>query len=60
MVGTGGMGFYRFTNTAPNSVTRQASTHGVLDLTLRDGAYDWRFVPVAGGTYTDSGTLTCR
>ena len=60
VVGTGGIGFYPFTSTAPNSVTRQATTYGVLDLTLRDGSYDWRFVPVAGGTYTDRGTLTCR
>ena len=60
VVGTGGIGLYRFTSTAPNSVARQASTYGVLDLTLRDGSYDWRFVPVAGGTYTDRGTLTCR
>ena len=60
VVGTGGIGLYPFTSTAPNSVTRQASTYGVLNLTLRDGSYDWRFVPVAGGTYTDRGTLTCR
>src|SRR4051794_34771479 len=60
VVGTGGIGFYPFTSTAPNSVARQAATYGVLDLTLRDGSYDWRFAPVAGGTYRDSGSLACR
>ena len=44
---------------APASVVRQASTHGVLALTLRDGGYDWRFVPVAGGMFSDTGTAEC-
>ena len=29
-------------------------------MTLRPGAYDWQFVPVAGKTFTDSGTGPCR
>ena len=33
---------------------------GVLKLTLRGGSYGWEFVPVAGKTYTDSGTQGCR
>ena len=40
--------------------TRQATAYGVLDLTLRDGSYDWRFAPVGGGSYRDSGTAGCR
>ena len=60
VVGTGGKGFDRFRDTAPNSVTRNNSTYGVLQLTLKDGSYDWQFVPVAGGTYTDSGSMNCR
>jgi hypothetical protein len=32
----------------------------VLRLTLRENAYDWRFVPVAGSTFTDAGTGRCR
>ena len=60
VVGTGGRHLDRFKDTAPNSVTRDNSTFGVLQLTLRDGSYDWRFVPVAGGTYTDSGSMSCR
>jgi len=60
VVGTGGKGFDRFRDTAPNSVTRNNRTYGVLQLTLKDGSYDWQFVPVAGGTYTDSGSMNCR
>ena len=60
VVGTGGIGFYKFRNTAPNSVARNDSTYGVLQLALSRGSYRWRFVPVAGGTYTDSGTGSCR
>lgn len=33
---------------------------GVIRLTLYDGSYDWEFVPVTGGTFTDSGTANCR
>ena len=53
IVGTGGIGFYPWTGTAPNSVTKQTGTYGVLDLTLRAGSYGWRFQPTSGGTYTD-------
>jgi len=60
VVGTGGKDLYKFEDTAPNSVTRDNSTYGVLQLTLKDGSYDWKFVPVAGGTYTDSGSMSCR
>ena len=61
VVGTGGIGMYPFTGaTAPNSSVRQADTYGVLDLTLRDGAYDWRFAAVGGGRFGDAGSAACR
>jgi hypothetical protein len=60
VVGTGGKNLHRLKDMAPNSVTRDDRTYGVLQLTLRDGSYDWNFVPVAGGTYTDTGSMTCR
>jgi hypothetical protein len=31
-----------------------------LKLTLHPGSYDWRFVPEAGKTFTDSGTDQCH
>ena len=51
--GTGGIGFYKFRSTAPNSVARNDNTYGVLQLALRAGTPTrGEFVPVAGGTYT--------
>jgi hypothetical protein len=41
-------------------VVRNASTWGVLKLTLRAGGYDWQFVPVAGKSFTDAGSGTCH
>ena len=60
VVGTGGIGFYAFRGLAPNSLTRQADTFGVLDLTLGNGSYSWSFDRAAGGSYTDSGSMACR
>jgi hypothetical protein len=54
------LGLYHFAGTAPNVVTRQADTHGVLQLTLTDGTYAWRLAPVDGRMYTGSGALGCR
>jgi hypothetical protein len=60
VVGTGGGPHDRYVGaTAPNSEVRKADTWGVLQVTLRADSYDWRFVPVAGETFTDSGTDTC-
>jgi hypothetical protein len=32
----------------------------VLQLTLHASSYDWRFVPIAGQTFTDSGSASCH
>ena len=55
VVGTGGRPPRGMSSTAPNS-QMFAATHGVLKLTLRAGGYDWAFVPIAGKTFTDSGS----
>ncbi|HET8680820.1 MAG TPA: metallophosphoesterase [Micromonosporaceae bacterium] len=60
VVGTGGASHYGFGSPAPNSQVRRTGTHGVLRLALRQGGYDWRFVPVAGQAFTDSGRGTCH
>jgi acid phosphatase type 7 len=59
-VGTGGRSHYTFGTPQPNSEVREANTYGVLKLTLRATSYDWQFIPVAGATFTDSGTGTCH
>src|SRR4029079_8454831 len=61
VVGTGGAFFTGFGSTIdPNSQTHQNNTFGVLKLTLRPDAYDWRFVPEAGKSYSDSGDTACH
>lgn len=60
VVGTGGRSFYDVGDTVPNSEIVNDTTHGVLKLTLNAGSYDWEFVPVAGGTFTDSGSDLCH
>jgi PKD repeat protein len=60
VVGTGGHGFDAFGTIRPNSQVRQNTTYGVLKFTLTTGSYAWQFVPVAGKTYTDTGSGTCH
>jgi hypothetical protein len=60
VVGTGGAEQRPFGAIEPNSQARVANTPGVLELTLKPGSYDWRFVPVAGETFTDPGTGSCH
>ncbi|HVW35492.1 MAG TPA: metallophosphoesterase [Acidimicrobiia bacterium] len=59
-VGTGGRSHQSFKIPLPNSEVRNGGTYGVLSLTLHPGAYDWRFNPVAGQKFTDSGTQACH
>jgi hypothetical protein len=60
-VGTGGASLYSFKSTfEPNSERRNNTSMGVLKLTLKDGGYDWEFIPVAGATFTDSGSGSCH
>ena len=56
IAGTGGAPPQQFGATAANSQVRNAGTFGVLQLTLHAHSYDWHFIPIAGSTYTDSGT----
>ena len=60
VVGTGGASHgYPFGTPLANSQVRNDTTWGVLKLTLHATGYDWQFVPVAGSTFTDSGSDTC-
>ncbi len=60
VVGTGGRSLYPVFRRHRHSATVDYRTYGVLHLTLRQRDYDWRFVPVAGGRYTDSGSALCH
>jgi len=61
VVGTGGETLMSF-DTAPaaNSEVRNSTSHGVIQFTLHPTSYDWQFIPVAGQTFTDSGSQACH
>ena len=59
IVGTGGASLRRFETTLPNSELRLSVDYGVLAFTLREGGYDWRFIPTESGI-TDAGTASCH
>jgi PKD repeat protein len=60
VVGTGGGAQEPLGVPQPNSEVLDATTFGVLQLTLHDGGYDWRFLPEAGRTFSDAGSATCH
>jgi dipeptidyl aminopeptidase/acylaminoacyl peptidase len=60
IVGTGGKSLVGTTNRRPGSEAIDASTYGVLELTLGDGGYAWRFVGAGPGSFTDGGLATCH
>ena len=57
--GTGGASLYSYSSTKPNSQVRNNQTWGVLKLILHSTGYDWKFIPIAGQSFTDSGTAKC-
>ncbi|HEX9546506.1 MAG TPA: metallophosphoesterase, partial [Acidimicrobiales bacterium] len=61
VVGTGGESHYNDEGTPlPNSEVFNGTDYGVLKLTLSAGSYTWQFIPVSGGTFTDSGSGSCH
>ena len=60
VVGTGGENHYALEARKPNSEVFNGSTFGVLVMTFHPKAYDWKFLPVSGGSFTDSGSAPCH
>jgi acid phosphatase type 7 len=60
VVGTGGKNQRKFKTPAPTSEVRANTTFGVLQIRLHPQGYDWKFIPVAGGEFTDSGSGSCH
>jgi hypothetical protein len=60
VVGTGGVGLYRFSGSAPNVEESNDTTYGALKLTLHNGSYDFEFIRAAGASFTDAGSGTCH
>ncbi len=59
IVGTGGLGTWSFSTIAPNSQVR-GQIYGVLKFTLSPGSYFWKFIPIAGTQFSDSGSAACH
>ena len=60
VVGTGGRSLYPHGPPLPGSESVSSAGFGVLELTLRANSYSWRFVPVAGNAFRDSGSGSCQ
>src|SRR5215203_3717855 len=62
VAGTGGApgGSEIYLDQAPGVRVVETGTSGVLKLDLSAGSYSWEFVPIAGQTFTDSGTGSCH
>ena len=60
VVGTGGASHYDFGAPDPNSEFREASTFGVLKLTLQPSSYEWQFVSSAGEVVDSGGPDACH
>jgi acid phosphatase type 7 len=58
VVGTGGVSLDEVRADSRRHAAND-STWGLLKLTLRPAGYKWRFLPVAGGRYRDSGSGRC-
>jgi hypothetical protein len=64
VVGTGGKSLHAFNSPVANSEVRDASTDGVLKLTLHPTSYDWQFVRAPSATAPsettgDTGSDSC-
>jgi hypothetical protein len=60
VVGTGGKNHREFGIHKSNSEVRNNDAFGVLKLTLKPTGYEWKFIPEAGKTFTDSGSGSCH
>jgi hypothetical protein len=60
VVGTGGSSLVTADTPKPNSEVLDNSTFGVLKLSLYSNSYEWRFIPVAGGDFSDNGSSYCH
>jgi hypothetical protein len=59
VAGSGGKEVRSFSTIRANSEARDASSLGILELTLGSGAYSWRY-RAAVGTFADSGSAACH
>jgi hypothetical protein len=56
----GGKSLYPIFDSLPNSEVHNDESYGVLKLTLSPKSYGWRFIPVEGEIFGDSGSAPCH
>jgi acid phosphatase type 7 len=60
IAGTGGKDHSPLIQRLPNSLVFDNTTYGVLRVVLQPKGYTFQFVPVGGGTFSDSGSGACH
>lgn len=60
IVGTGGAGVGPSSLGAPNLEVTNGNSYGVLKVWLDTDGYFWKFIPIAGDTFTDQGYTACH
>ncbi len=60
VVGTGGAKLTPLGLRKPNSDVSDNSSYGVLKMVLKETGYEWEFLPVAGGSFSDRGAALCH
>ena len=60
IVGTGGAGLEQPGTEVPTSQVLNATTHGIIKMTLHNGSYSWQFINNGESTFTDSGSANCH
>jgi hypothetical protein len=60
VIGTGGKNLVPFISKPDGFVVRQDTTYGAVQLKLKERSYTWRFEPIAGKTFRDSGSANCH
>ena len=60
VVGTGGTLLRGIGTRKANSEVFNSASHGILKLTLSADRYAWQFLPIAGQSFTDSGSGACH
>jgi hypothetical protein len=60
IVGTGGASIGVTVGAPPNLEVMDGTSFGVLKLWLDTDGYYWKFIPIAGQTFTDAGYTACH
>lgn len=60
VIGTGGASQRPYQKILENSEVFNSGTYGVLKFNLYSDRYEWEFIPVEGGEFTDSGSGVCH